>query len=238
MLLEEINTKEFAAGLLRTKTVIVPFGSVEEHGGHLPIGTDTIHAYELARETSKIKEVFVAPPIWYGLCRSTNQHPGTVTISMGTVRRLAEEIVVSLHRQGLRYFILLSGHAGGTHMAALADAGEAILERFNDCQVAVLNVLDLVAALPEGLVETPGDSHAGEVETALMLYLRPSHVKGEGREEYPSFPKPILARDKLTYWKDGVWGDPTKASISKGKEIFSLETQMLSELIERIEKLK
>jgi creatinine amidohydrolase len=235
MLLEEITMQEFSDGLSMTKTVIIPFGSVEEHGAHLPIGTDTIHVYELAKEVSRLRKVFVAPPVWYGLCRSTSRHPGTISISMDTVRRLAEEIAVSFYRQGIRNFILISGHAGGTHMAAIVDAGEAVMERFDDCKVAALSVLDLVARLPEGLVETPDDSHAGEVETSLMLLLRPFQVKGEGKEEYPSFPKPILVKDKLKCWPGGVWGDPVKASLAKGKDIFNLEAFFLTELIDNIE---
>lgn len=235
MLLEEMTMLRFEAGLQETRTVIVPFGSLEEHGRHLPLGTDTIHVYELAAHASKRRSLFVAPPVWYGLCRSTRQHPGTVTISMDTVRRVAMEVTSSLYEQGLRNFVLLSGHAGGTHMAALADAGEALLERLPQSRIAVLSVLDLVEDFAGGLVQTPGDSHAGELETALMLHLRFAQVDGTSPEEYPVFPKPILVRQKRLFWTGGVWGNPAMASASKGERLLNEEVEALLRLVERLE---
>ena len=235
MILEELTMPAFIEGLTRTRTIIVPFGAVEEHGQHLPLGTDTIHAYELSKKISKHRPLFVAPPVWYGLCRSTSQHAGTITISGDTLRRLTVELVTSLYKQGLRNFVLLSGHAGGTHMAALTDAGEAILSNLEKSRVAVLSILDLIAEIPEGIVETKNDSHAGEVETSLMLHLRPAHIDGTSPEEYPSFPTPILARDKKRFWHGGVWGDPSKASLEKGKTLLQKEVEVLLRLVNRIE---
>ncbi len=235
MLIDRITMEEFLIGLEKTQSVIVPFGSVEEHGRHLPLGTDTLHVHALARETSLIRPVFVAPPVWYGLCRSTARHPGTITISGLTVRTLAIEIASSLYGHGLRNFILISGHAGGTHMAALTDAGEEILERLSESRVAVLSILELVADLSTGLVETPGDSHAGEVETSLMLEIEPDLIRRTSPEEYPSFPRPILVRNKRRYWPGGVWGNPAAASRDKGRRILAEEARLLARLIDRIE---
>ena len=235
MILEELTMPAFIEGLTKTRTIIVPFGAVEEHGQHLPLGTDMIHAYELSKETSKHRPLFVAPPVWYGLCRSTSQHAGTITISGDTLKRLAVELATSLYNQGLRNFVLLSGHAGGTHMAALTDAGEAILSNLEKSRVAVLSILDLIAEIPDGIVETENDSHAGEVETSLMLHLRPAHIDGTSPEEYPSFPTPILVRDKKRFWPGGVWGDPSKASLEKGKTLLQKEIEVLLRLVNRIE---
>jgi len=235
MILEELTMPAFIEGLTKTRTIIVPFGAVEEHGQHLPLGTDMIHAYELSKETSKHRPLFVAPPVWYGLCRSTSQHAGTITISGDTLKRLAVELATSLYNQGLRNFVLLSGHAGGTHMAALTDAGEAILSNLEKSRVAVLSILDLIAEIPDGIVETENDSHAGEVETSLMLHLRPAHIDGTSPEEYPSFPTPILVRDKKKFWPGGVWGDPSKASLEKGKTLLQKEIEVLLRLVSRIE---
>ncbi len=235
MLLEKITMDHFKEGLSRTNTVIVPFGSVEEHGSHLPLGTDTIHVYELARETSMLRPVFVVPPVWYGLCRSTKQHPGTVGISSETLKAIVRDVCKSLYRQGLRNFVLISGHAGGTHMASILDAADSLIEELDESRFAVLSILDLVAMLPEGVVQTSGDAHAGEVETSLMKHLRPNLVNGTSPREFPSFPRFIIARNKLAYWPGGVWGDPAPATSGKGKQIIELEAQKLSELIEDLE---
>ncbi len=235
MILENITMPAFTEGLERTRSVIIPFGSVEEHGQHLPLGTDTIHVYELAKEVADICPVFVAPPVWYGLCRSTSQHPGTITVSARTVETLGVEIATSLYSHGLRNFVMISGHAGGTHMASIINAGEKILETLPEAKVAVLSVLDLSAELAAEIIETPGDSHAGEVETSLMQYLRPDDVKGTSPEEYPAFPGKILARDKIRAWPGGVWGNPAKASRDKGKTILSREAMLLCGLIKDLE---
>jgi creatinine amidohydrolase len=235
VLLEEITMIEFEEGLGKTRTIIIPFGSIEEHGSHLPLLTDTIHIYEVAKEVAKVIPVYVAPPIYYGMCRSTKNHAGTVSISGNTLRGLTRDIIKSLYDHGMRSFILLSGHAGGTHMSAILEGGEWLLEKIPAIRVAVVSILDLVKSIEGGIIETKNDSHAGEVETSLMLFLSPHLVKGRGNEEYPSFPKPILVRDKKRFWPGGIWGDPTKASKQKGERIFRHLVKEVVELVKRIE---
>lgn len=235
MLLERITMKDFEQGLKKTRSVIIPFGSVEEHGCHLPLGTDTIHAYELANVVSKMRPVFVAPPVWYGLCRSTSEHPGTLTLTQPTLRILAMELIKSLYSQGLENFILLSGHAGTTHMAALVDASDTVTKELPGVSIAVLSIIDLVNRLEKGLVETKNDAHAGEVETSLMLYLRPDDVKGTSPEEYPDFPSFIITKRKLDFWPGGVWGDPSKANVNKGEQILIQEASLLIDLLNKLE---
>lgn len=229
---------EFAEGLKKTRTVVIPYGSVEEHGAHLPLSTDTVHIYEAAKAASLKRAFFVAPPIHYGLCRSSSGHPGTITIKGETLRKVTIDLVTSFYFQGLRNFILASGHAGGTHLAAITDAGEELLSILPEAKIAVLSILDLASNIPQGLVETVGDSHAGEVETSIMLYLRPEWVKGLSPEEYPTFPKPILVRNKKKFWLNGVWGNPSKASPEKGKKLFHLVSDELSKLVEKIEQFE
>ena len=131
---------------------------------------------------AELRPVLVAPPVFYGICRSTREHPGTVSISGDTLRALLKDLGREFHRQGLRRLVFISGHAGGTHMGALVEAGEALLEEFADLRVAVVNVLDLLrevlAARPD-LIKTKGDSHAGEVETAFMMATHPALGQGQ-----------------------------------------------------------
>ncbi|MBI5875470.1 MAG: creatininase family protein, partial [Deltaproteobacteria bacterium] len=81
MLLENITMSDFKKGLKNTKTLIVPFGTVEEHGSHLPLSTDTIQVYEVVKEAAKRIKVFVAPPLHYGVLTSTRNHAGSIGIS-------------------------------------------------------------------------------------------------------------------------------------------------------------
>jgi creatinine amidohydrolase len=236
MEIEAITMVEFEEQVAKRKTVLLPVGSVEEHGSHLPLGTDAIHALEICRRAAERAGVLMAPAVYYGVCRSTSQHPGTITITGDTLRALIKDIGLGLYSQGLRNFIILSGHAGGTHTAALVEAGEYLLETLPDSRVAALNVLELAGEVWAPLLETEGDSHAGELETSVMMVLRPDWVDKEESEEYPSFPRGILVRNKRKYWPGGVWGNPAKASGKKGEAFFEAAVEALVQLISRLEK--
>lgn len=238
MLLETMTMPQVEAALRQTQTVIIPCGSVEEHGPHLPINTDLLHAQEVAKRAAACLPVLVAPPLPYGLCRSTSDHPGTISISGAAVRLLARDVATSLYRQGCRRVIFLTGHAGGTHVAALIEAGERLLEECAAIQVAVVNVLDLlreVLRFEPGLVQTTGDAHAGEVETAIMLAIKPELVQGRGPAEWPAFPRFILTRQKRRYWPGGIWGDPSSATAAQGERILQGEVTELLKVIQRLE---
>jgi creatinine amidohydrolase len=235
MIIEEMTMNEFSAGLEHTRTVLIPFGATEEHGPHLPLATDTLHAAAVGRRLSERRPIFIAPPVPYGVCRSTADHPGTLSISTATLRALAIDIVAALYRQGLRNFILLTGHAGGTHTSTLVDAGEELLQCYDDVRVAVLTEYMLAAQEGRGIIETPDDSHAGEIETSRMLHMHPQLVKGSAEREYPDFPVGILVRDKRRYWPNGVWGDPTLATAEKGARLEEAVVDALERLIDRLE---
>jgi creatinine amidohydrolase len=235
MLLEEITMPEFVAGLAETRTVLVPFGATEEHGDHLPLGTDTFQAADVCRLLAARRRVFVAPSVPYGVCRSTGDHPGTVSITTETLKALAIDLVRSFYRQGLRNVILLSGHAGGTHNATLLDAGECLLRELPELHIAVATEYALAYAEGRELIETVGDAHAGEIETSRMLATRPQLVKGSSPAEVPTFPQFILVRDKRRCWPGGVHGDPAKASAEKGRGIEELVVRALGRLVDALE---
>jgi creatinine amidohydrolase len=234
-ILEQVTMNDFAGGRERNKTLILPCGSLEEHGPHLPLGTDTLHAVALARAAAQQIPVWVAPPLYYGLCRSSIQHPGTVGIQGSTLQLLVKDLLRSFYAQGMRQAVILSGHAGGTHMAALVDAGERLLEELPDINIAVLSVLDLGAGVWKEILETPRDSHAGEMETSVMLHLHPDWVRGTAPEEYPSFPPHLLVRNKRAFWPGGVWGNPRAASALKGEALLERATGALVDLVQRLE---
>lgn len=235
MIIEEITSRDFLEGLKQTQTVLIPVGATEGHGAHLPLGTDSFQAIDVCRRLSERRSVFVAPPVLYGVCRSTSQHPGTLSISTETLKALLVDIVRVLYNQGLRNFVLLSGHAGGTHNATLVDAGELLLATLTESKIAVVTEYDLVVAEGEAIVETSDDSHAGEIEVSRMLATRSHLVKEGASEDYPSFPKHILVRNKMHFWPSAVWGDPTKGSAEKGLRIEELVVKALDRLVTELE---
>ena len=195
---------------LKSTVVIIPFGSIEEHGPHLPLGTDALTAIALTREVGRKTNSLVAPPVYYGVCRSTKEHPGTISITPRALRTLVKAIIKGFVFQGFRRFVLFSGHAGSLHMAALKEVGEELVEQGLVEQMAICSILDLI---DEDLgLETKNDSHAGELETSLILYLYPEWVKEGAKEDYPQFPSYLLVKEKRKYWPSGIWGNPEVAS--------------------------
>lgn len=236
MILENITMADFKKHLKRTKTIIFPFGTVEEHGNHLPLSTDTLIVYEALKRVVRKRDVFLAPPVHYGVCTSTSRHPGTIGITSETLRRIAGDLVRDAYRKGLRNFFLISGHGGGLHASAMKEAAEVLVEELKGIKIAVLCPYDLLHKELASLAETPNDSHAGEIETSLILYVSPGLVNGRSKEEYPAFPKPFVVKDKLKYWQGGVWGNPAKASREKGEKALRLIVNRIVEIIDMAEK--
>ena len=167
-LLEEMSWPEIEAGLKQTKTVILPVGATEEHGPHLPTITDTIQAMEVARAVADKKNVFLAPPLHYGVCRSTRGFPGTITVSHDALRAFVKDLLISFTDSGFANVMILTGHAGGQHMAALEEACQMAVEE-RDFRVSLVSLFDFIDA---STVQTPHDGHAGEMETSLMMVIR------------------------------------------------------------------
>jgi creatinine amidohydrolase len=236
VILTDLTMTEFEGGLARARVAILPLGSVEEHGTHLPLGTDTLQVWEVVRRAAEVTPVFVCPPLHYGYCRSTRDHPGTLSISPETLRRVVVDIGASLHRQGVRGLILASGHAGGLHMSALEEAAETLLERCEGLEVAVICEYHWARAEgADGLVETRDDGHAGEIETSRIQAIAPALVKGTSPEEYPHFSHPFVAREKRPDWPGGVWGDPSKATPEKGHALFDRSVRRMVALVQALE---
>jgi creatinine amidohydrolase len=238
MLLENITMEEFKRHLKRTKTIIFPFGTVEEHGRHLPLSTDTLIIYEVLKRVIKKRKVFIAPPVHYGVCTTTSQHPGTINISPGTLRNLTRDITVDAYKKGLRNILLVSGHGGGQHMSAIKEVAEELIEELEGVRIAVFSPYDVLWKELSEVADTPNDSHAGELETSMVLALAPKLVKGRSKEEYPKLPKPFVVKDKVRRWRGGVWGDPGKASIEKGEQAVGLIVDKMVEIIDMAERKK
>jgi len=232
MLIEEMNWKEIESGLSKTRTVILPVGATEEHGPHLPVFTDTLQALEVAKEVARRKEVFVAPPVHYGVCRSTRGFPGTVSISPETLRRLIYDLILGFHDSGFLKVLVLTGHAGGLHLAALKEASEkAVAER--DIRVSLVSDFHLI---DKDELDAPEDGHAGEIETSRMLVLREDLVKGIPERHFPQRTKYLVMRDVRHLMGNGIMGDPSKASHEKGRKFMEMAVQGVLEALDELER--
>ncbi len=236
IILENITMKEFKKYLRQTRTIIFPFGTIEEHGSHLPLNTDSLIIQEVLRLVAKKKKFFLAPIVHYGVCTTTRGHPGTISISSETLRRLSTDLVIEAYKKGMKNFLLISGHGGSLHMSAIKEAAENLVEELKDIRIAVFSPYDVLWKELSEIAETPNDFHAGEIETSIVLHLAPELVKGRAAEEYPNIPKPFIVRDKVKYWPGGVWGNPRKASAEKGKKVIDIMVDKIIEIIDKIEK--
>jgi creatinine amidohydrolase len=237
MLVGEITMAEFKKGVKKSSVLIVPFGTVEAHGTHLPLNTDTLVIREAVRKVAERNmSVFMAPPIQYGVCTSTGQHPGTIGITASSLRLLASDIVKSGYAQGFRNIILVSGHGGSIHVSALREISEELVAQLEGLKMAAFSIYEVIGREAAEIAETKGDSHAGELETSLVMHLSPRLVKGRSKEEYPDFPRPLVVKDKLKYWPGAVWGDPGKATAEKGGRLFNAMVDKLEEVAGRLER--
>jgi len=214
--------------------VIIPFGTVEQHGSHLPVSTDTLQACGVAIRAAERTKAIVAAPVHYGQCSSTRNHPGTITISPDTLRSLANDLIESFVHQGFRCIVLFSGHAGKIHMSALRESAERAVRKDPSLRLAVVCDLDLVRDTARDLLKTPGDGHAGEIETSRMLYLHPDSVGEAPPEEYPTRPPYRVLPDPEKYWPGGVWGNPGAADGEKGQELIKRSAEALAKIVESL----
>lgn len=233
-LLEEMSWPEIEAGLRQTQTIILPIGATEEHGPHLPIFTDTIQAIEAAREAARMRDIFLAPPVHYGICRSTRGFPGTITLEYDALKGFIHDILISFYDSGFRNVLILTGHAGGQHISALKGACQQAVKEC-DFRVSLVSLFDLI---DNNAVETPGDGHSGEIETSLMLHIRKDLVKGKPEKHFPESPRFLVLNDVRHLMGNGVMGDPSKASVEKGKKFFEMAVSGVLEALDEMESYK
>jgi creatinine amidohydrolase len=232
LLLEEMTSPEFSKRAKTKPLVIVPFGSLEEHGSHLPLCTDAFQAEEVAVRVAEKFDAIVLPTIKYGECRSTRNFPGTISLSSKTVRHLAFDIVSELSRNGIDKVMMLTGHAGTGHMAALREGALKALENDRQLKVMVLSDYDIAYGLL-GKEFPKTDGHGGEIETSRIMNIRPELVgksRPVGRTWAPQY---MLVRDPEKYFPTGIMGDSRKASAAKGKKLDDYIVRELSKLVSK-----
>jgi creatinine amidohydrolase len=230
-LLEEMSWPEIEARLKQTRTVILPVGATEEHGPHLPTITDTIQAMEVARAVADRQNVFLAPPLHYGVCRSTRGFPGTITVGHDALRAFAKDLLISFTDSGFANVMILTGHAGGQHMAALEEACQMAVEE-RDFRVSLVSLFDFIDA---SAVQTPHDGHAGEMETSLMMVIRKDLVKGKPAEHFPVRPRFLIMKNVRHLMGNGVMGNPEPATPEKGKAFFDMAVNGVMGALEELE---
>jgi creatinine amidohydrolase len=235
--LDELSTHETAQAAQNGTVVIFPVGSVEEHGEHLPLCTDSIQPEYVALKVAQQTGCLVAPPLRYGICNAGRNFAGTLTIEFDTFYRMVREILSELVRHGFRRLIVLSGHAGNSHMVALRLAAQDVVSKNEGVEprvrIMVLSDYDFAQELtPKYASET--DGHAGTLETSRVMDINPQLVKSKGEAGTACWPRFEVVAHPERYFPSGVNGDPTAATAEKGQEFTRYRIEQVKKLVEEI----
>jgi creatinine amidohydrolase len=206
----------------RAATVaLLPIGSVEQHGPHLPLTTDTVVACTLAAEIAAAYPVRRLPPVTISCSHEHAAWAGTVSISATTLVAIVNDVAVSLRRSGVTQLVLVNGH-GGNYVL-----GNVVQEaNLGDMRMALFpGELDWDAARRDaGLVTSSiTDMHAGELETSILLHAHPHLVRPhyERTDEVADERPHLLSRGLQAYTASGVVGRPSLASAAKGRALLA-----------------
>lgn len=236
---DELSMKEVEKVAKAGKVVIIPVGSVEEHGSHLPLCTDSLQPEHVALEVAKKTKCLVAPPLRYGVCNSTRNFPGTISIGFESLYKVIRDILEEFIRNGFTRILVLSGHADQAHMAALRLAAQEIM-RFHRQESSPRKPRIMVCSDYDFAYELKGkyfdekDGHAGTIETSRIMAIRSDLVKREGKKSFPKLPRFEIVADPERYFPSGVIGDPLMASAKKGRMINRYVTKEVIKLVEEL----
>ena len=229
---------------------IIPVGSVEQHGFHLPLGTDSMVAIRLAEDAAQQTNAVVIPPLWFGWSPHHMALPGTISIRPQILIEMLFDILSSLATHGFRRFVIINGHRIVNIPWLQISAEKA--QRELGVRVAIYDP----AYMSKEIVDRLGFGevgHAEEIETSHMLHIMPHLVRMEKARDYvlpekklynidPRIPKDTLcyvpgtAKDlrKIAKESGGTSGRPSQANAEKGKQ---LHEHLVARLIDVITEL-
>jgi creatinine amidohydrolase len=247
--MSDITWTDYSARLAaHNPVVLLPIGSLEQHGPHSPLGSDEINGRLIAIEVAKRAGGLVAPSLNYG-CRSQprtgggNHFPGTTSLRGETMVMMVIDIICELARHGVRKILIMDSHyenewfiieginlAMDQLRASGADLPKVVKVRY--FELLPPEVIDLV--FPEGFPGWPLE-HAGVMTTSLHLHLTPnlvdmSQAPLHGPIAFP--PYDVFPHDPETGTQTGCLNSPSTATALKGKAVFEASVEQLVHLIE------
>jgi len=216
--IKQMRPDEVARAISADPRLIIPVGACEQHGRHMPLGTDTMIVEHLADDLSAEFGVCIAPTLEYGVNVATERgYPGNASLRKKTLHRMLNDLLDTWESTGVLEFILLTAHEHDPHQEALATV---ITTR------ARVRVVDVFAIDFRDVLEgQAAPMHGDEVDTSLLLFLAPHLVEMDLAEDY------MMSRDELRRYRRG-WlkvpkgssgsiGRPSLASAAKGAAIYA-----------------
>ncbi|MBB6119824.1 creatininase family protein [Nocardiopsis algeriensis] len=201
------------------RVALLPVGSLEQHGPHLPLVTDTVVACALAAELARAHSARLLPPVAFGCSHEHAAWPGTVSISAGTLAAVVEDIAASL---GETRLVLVNGHGGNHVLANTVQASGGRMALYP-------GPADWEAARVAAGMATDNerDMHAGELETSVLLHVRPDLVRPghEKADHLTGEREHLLTLGLAAYTESGVVGLPSLATAAKGRDLLAFLTE-------------
>jgi creatinine amidohydrolase len=252
--LSEMSGEEVRQALQQTKTILIPCGATEDHGPHLPLGTDSMEAREICRRTAVALEstgcpVIIGPVIPFGTSSFHMDFAGTISLSSRTLTRLLHDVCMSLYQGGFRNFILIHGHDG--NLPSMMVAAQELVDATRDARSVVLNWLAPLSKVYSTIqTSTKGEGHGGEGETSRLLvthpelvhpergcahYVPPEQMRKIQGPEHIKTGGPIYyaTRSYMDHTPYGHIGDPRLAKVETGEKGYDVIVDWLTQVIKR-----
>ncbi|MBW1999475.1 MAG: creatininase family protein [Deltaproteobacteria bacterium] len=253
----DMTWTEFRDCVDERTAVLIPMGSTELEGPHLPLGVDSLVADAVAGSLIEEEGVLVGPGLPVGYSAWFSPFPGTISLEQETLTHVITEYSASLMRHGVRLMVFLNAHRGNN---ASIDAAARSLVLEYPVRIGMLSIWKIandLAADKRGLIREGGFTHGGEIMTSLILALRPGLVVKENmKPDAPGSPPDCAFQVKnslgdvafkgsvQTLYQhvreitdSGVFGDPTRASAEKGKTILDLVTDYVRDFVRQFRTL-
>jgi creatinine amidohydrolase len=249
-LMSSMTQMEVAKVIGDRKPVILPTGATEAHGPHMPTDTDTHQAEYIALELAERIDAVVAPPVAYGISKTFEFFPGTISLSIPTYQTMVFEIGAALIRQGFRHLIMLNGNRpSGTANDAVARHLVDELDKDFEFVVSAVSYwepgADRIHAMRKSVAG--GMGHGCELETSFQLATRPHLVKMAelAGAKYgpvawdlvaPTNPtRTYMRRPRPDAGHAAIFGDPTKASAEAGKVFIAAAVDALVDTFKNLQ---
>ena len=226
--MEEIG-EAAAAGAV----AVLAVGATEQHGAHLPTGTDTLLAAHVAETAAEQTGDVVLPPLAYGCSLGHTDHwPGTLSLHPTTMTAAVVELGRWVRGSGFSKLVIVNGHA--TNGPPCQSAILQLRHELPDLRARFVSIFDLTPAIAERYTEDAPDFHANEAETSMLLHLAEAQVRLERAVDEPdrtvdrvlSYPMPAVTRS-------GVVGTPSAASPERGAALVEQLVAAMADLLRR-----
>ena len=244
LFLEDMTWFDVQELLKRQKTILVPTGSIEQHGPHLPLNTDVVAPLEVSILVARKLRTVVAPPLRPGVSGHHMPFPGTITLRPQTFIELVKDYARSLASHGFDPIVFINGHGGNAASVSIATS-EARTE-LSPTKVIGFNWWEFIPKDLGYIVSFESGFHANAQETSWMLALRPDRVKMErAKREMPVASETIKMSENFyigTFrtFKDitesGILGDATKADAELGHKVVEAAAENIARAIEEVVK--